>query len=1497
MPPTDPITMTNNPPDRPPESPTARDAAAPERDEAGEAPFPIVGVGASAGGLEAFTQLLEALPPDTGIGFVLVQHLAPSHASALAEILARATTMPVMEVHDEATVEPNHVYVIPPARSMIIVHGTLQLLPREAGGVHRPVDQFFRALAEDRRHQAIGVVLSGTATDGTIGLEAIKAEGGITFAQDDSAKYDGMPHSAIASGCVDFVLPPAEIAREIVRIGHHQYAVSEGWARKPDGEPNLTEVLQLLRHATGVDFTNYKFNTLYRRVARRMVLQKMDGMTAYLRLLRETPGEVDALYADILISVTSFFRNPEAFEALKDEVFPRLVKDRSHNDPVRVWTLGCSTGQEAYSLAIAFTEFAEATGSSVPLQLFATDLNAAVVETARAGVYPKDIAEDVSPERLRRFFTEVDGSYRISKSIRDACVFSRHNVLADPPFSRIDLISCRNLLIYLEPVLQQRIVPTLHYALKPGGWLWLGASETIGAHRNLFEAEDLKHKTYTRKPGSGLGHGHFPLQDGSPPRRQFAPIVAPPSGGGDLNREADRLLSSRFAPPGVLVSADLDILHYRGNTGAYLTPTPGKASLSLLRMLREELVIGVRSAILRAGKEQGPVREEGLRVKSNGGHREVAVEVIPINGSGGKEGGFLILFEDPKQAPAWRPGGPEGRATPPEAQATEPESAHLAKELAATREYLHSVIEQQEAANEELQSANEEVQSANEELQSINEELETSREEIQSSNEELATVNDELNNRNAELNRANNDLLNLLGSVQMAIVMLGPDLRVRRFTPAAEKLLNLIPTDIGRPFGDLKLNFDDLPDLDPLLADVLDTVSNQERDVRDKRGRWYSLRLRPYKTLENKIDGVVVVLVDVDAVKRALAFTASIVATVREPLLVLNDDLRVLTASRSFYQTFRVTPEETENRLLYELGNRQWDIPALRRLLEKILPQDNLINDFEVEVAFEHIGTRTMRLNARRLIQADDQPPMILLAIEDVTESDAAGKALWESEQRLRFVMDSMPQKIFTAKPTGEVDYFNPQWIEFTGLAFDQIKDWGWTQVVHPDDVAENVRRWQHSVDTGEPFHFEHRFRRADGEYRWHLSRALPLQGAGGAAVMWVGATTDIHEQIETATQLHRFAAELSEADQRKNEFLAMLAHELRTPLAPIRNAMRMLRLTEGETVRPASDMMERQLQQMVRLVDDLLDVSRISRGRIELRRKPVELASVVIHAVEAIRPLCERMDQELTVTLPPEPVYLNADPVRLSQVVGNLLNNACKFTDKGGRIGLTVEREGEDAVIRVWDTGIGIAADQLPRIFEMFMQIDTSLERSRGGLGIGLTLVKSLVEMHGGTVTVLSGGVGQGSEFAVRLPTVVDSPQRPPEPTIREPTPITGRRILVVDDNRDSADSLAALLRLTGHEVRTAYDGLEALEAAATFRPDVVLLDIGLPKLSGYQVARKLREEPWGKNMVLVAVTGWGQDDDRRKSTAAGFDDHLVKPVEHAALMKLLAELPAATA
>ncbi|HKW79922.1 MAG TPA: ATP-binding protein, partial [Casimicrobiaceae bacterium] len=680
------------------------------------------------------------------------------------------------------------------------------------------------------------------------------------------------------------------------------------------------------------------------------------------------------------------------------------------------------------------------------------------------------------------------------------------------------------------------------------------------------------------------------------------------------------------------------------------------------------------------------------------------------------------------------------------------------------------------------------------------------------------------------------------------------------------------------------------PDLEALLADVVASVRERECEVQDDTGRRYSLRARPYLTLDNKVDGVVLVLVDIDALQRseraaALArdYAEATIRTARDPLLVLSADFRVEEANDAFYSTFKVSPAQSVGRLIYELGNGQWNIPRLRALLEDTRRRHSFFDDVEITHDFETIGQRTMLLSARTLSDAAGTPVRIVLGIHDLTESRRFEQALGEAAERFHFMTEAMPQKIFTTRPSGEVDYLNPRWAEYAGRTVDQMRGWGWKDIVHPDDLAENLRLWQQSIDTGEPFHFEHRLRRSDGEYRWHISRASAFKDASGEVMMWVGSNTDIHE--------------VKEADRRKDEFLAMLAHELRGPLAPLTNMLEIMRRADGspEAVERARDTMQRQVGQMTRLIDDLLDVSRISQGKLALRRGPVELASVLQQAIEANRPALDTAGHELTLTLASQPIYLHADPMRLAQVFGNLVNNAGKFSEPGGRISVSVERDGDEAAISVKDAGIGVPPEKLSAIFGMFTQLDRSLERSRGGLGIGLTLVRQLVEMHGGSVQARSDGPGRGTEFIVRLPGLIEKPSRTADGAAiaAEAAAASGRRILVVDDNRDSADSFAALLALAGYQPHTAYDGLAAVAAAASFRPDIVLLDIGLPKLNGYDAARRIRAEPWGKKMTLVAVTGWGQQEDRRRSTAAGFDLHLVKPIDYDELTRLLSEVP----
>ena len=842
--------------------------------------FPIVGVGASAGGLEAFTQLLKALAPLTGMAYVLVQHLDPSHESALTELLAKATEMPVRQVIDGTPVEPNHVYVIPPNVDLIISQGILRLTARtETSGYHMPIDRFLRSLAEDQRSNAIGVILSGTASDGTLGLAAIKAEGGITFAQDEkSAKFNGMPKSAIAAGCVDFVLPPDAIARELARIRAHPYLTPSSSSRTaelvPDGDPELKNILHLLRTASEVDFSDYKPATVKRRILRRMALHQIGKLKEYAQFLRHHPAEVEALHEDLLIKVTSFFRDSAAFEALKTEVFPSILKHRSPQEPLRVWVPGCSTGEETYSQAIALLEFLGNRNPEIPVQLFGTDLSQRSIEKARAGTYPESITADVSPERLRRFFAKVEGGYRINKTIRDLCVFARQNLLQDPPFSRIDVISCRNVLIYLGPVLQKRIMPIFHYALKPRGFLMLGGAEgIIRTASDLFELMDRKHKIYCRKPtASGLQFDFaaslYPTEaanlasDKEAPQRERVVHLL------DLRKETDRILLTKYAPVAVVINDDMEVLESRGHVGLYLELAPGRASFNVLKMAREGLLFDLQAAINKAKteKEGVPVRKENVPVERDGELKDVNLEVTPFKVSSNGERHFLIVFEDARPAgraeSAGTMAGEAKLSKAGEEKRSDRQVSHLKQELVATKRYLHSIVEDKEASNEELQAANEEILSSNEELQSTNEELQTAKEELESTNEELHTVNEELHNRNFELTEANTDLVNLLGSVNIAMVMLGRDLRIRRVSPLGGQPFGLIPSDVGRPITNIKPNID-APDLEQMVLEVMNTVTVKEREVQDPEGHWYLLRILPYKTLENTIEGAVLTLVDI----------------------------------------------------------------------------------------------------------------------------------------------------------------------------------------------------------------------------------------------------------------------------------------------------------------------------------------------------------------------------------------------------------------------------------------------------------------------------------------------------------------------------------------------------------------------------------------------------------------------------------------------------------
>ncbi|WP_414574192.1 chemotaxis protein CheB [Nostoc sp. CCY 9925] len=1117
--------------------------------------FPIVAMGASAGGLEAFTQLLSHLPIDTGMAFVLIQHLSPNQKSLLSEILSRKTQMPVYEVQDGMVVEPNHVYVIPPNAKMTISQGALKLSPRgKILGHFMTVDAFFISLAEERGSQAIAVVLSGGDADGARGLEVIKGAGGITFAQcEETAKVSSMPNTAIASGYVDFILPPEAIAEELAKISRHPYIASPSPIKPSEVLPTentdaLSTIYSLLRISSGVDFSNYKQTTLKRRILRRMVLHKLANLEDYVKYLQDRPEEVNALYQDVLITVTCFFRDSEAFDALKTKIFPIITKDRTPESPVRIWVAGCSTGEEAYSIAICLLEYLTTQGINLPIQIFATDVNEVAIDKARNGIYKPSQVADISPERLQRFFVPIENGYQISKVVRELCVFARQNLIGDPPFSRLDLITCRNVLIYLGSTTQKKLLRILHYGLKSTGYLMLGTSETVGEFTDLFTLVDRKYKIYSRKmssarPSIDLIANPYPIET----------IHSQPTLSDDglndlqIQKEADQIVLNRYSPVGVIINSELEILQFRGQTSSYLQPAPGRPSFNLLKMAKTDLRLELRTAIHQAKKQQQSITKEGLQLRDGDGVRQVKFDVIPFKPPVAAETYFLVLFEDISSS---LHGAPEatgdGRVRSRRSTLHEQETTQLKQELASTKEHLQSIIEEQQATNQDLRAANEEILSSNEELQSTNEELETAKEEIQATNEELNTINDELQRRNIESTQVSNDLLNLLSSINIPILMLGGDLRIRRFTPSAQTIFNLIPTDVGRPLSDIKHSLS-ITDLEKQILEVISTLNLKAQEVQDQEGHFYDLRIRPYRTIDNKIDGAVVVLVDIDAIKctasqlkKSHDYAEAIVNTVRESLVVLNTELRVVSANRTFYEMFNLLPAETEGRLIFEIGDGEWNLESLRSLLESILPNDTPFQDLEVEYNFENVQ-KTIRFNARKMPKIDEQQ-MILLMIEDITQ-----RKNWETE------------------------------------------------------------------------------------------RAYLL----------------------TQEQLARTAAET--ANRAKDEFLSIVSHELRNPLNAMLGWAQLLRThqLDADTINQGLQAIEHSVKVQAKLIEDLLDISRITSSKLRINLELIELNIVVESALNLVRLLAESKNIQIESRLQHSTRKILGDAVRLQQVIWNLLSNA----------------------------------------------------------------------------------------------------------------------------------------------------------------------------------------------------------------------------------------------
>lgn len=1135
--------------------------------------FSIVAIGASAGGLEAITELLKNLPPDTGMAFIYVQHLSPDHKSMLTSLLSKLTSMKVQEVKNKVLIEPNNFYIIPPDKEMNVDKGHIKLTPRpESPKFNLPIDILFSSLAEAQKENVIGVILSGSANDGTRGMKSIKQQGGVTFAQDHTAKFSSMPKSAIAAGVVDFILSPKEIALELARLGKHPFVkISQLKNAEEDlienEDPDLKIILAILFKATGVDFSAYKMATIKRRILRRMLLYKIKILKEYRALLEKKNEESDILYQDLLINVTSFFRDSDTYKYLKTTLLPELLKNKKPGETLRIWVPACSTGEEAFSIAMMLLEIQDSKASSIPVQIFATDLSAKSIRKARIGLYSKEELESVSPKRIQRFFTKSDGGFRIAKAVRNICVFAPHNILLDPPFSRLDFISCRNLFIYLDTPAQKRAITTFHYALKNYGYLMLGKAETISAAGQLFTEANKKFKIYVRKPDSSpppmpalsprpSHSGALPENpDSSKAGNSGISKARPPLANRSLDSAIDAVLISEFMPASVVINYQMEILQFRGSTDLYLTHAPGRATFNVLKMARPEIAFGLRNAISKAMKTQNRVRKSGIEMKLNKALRIITIEVAPLKIW--DEPLILILFSEQDQIETFSEPPESGKNN---ALAKDRRIKQLEEELAIAHADALAFSQEQEAYIEELQSANEEVVSSNEELQTVNEELETSKEEIESTNEELITTNQELQTRN--------DLLN-----------------------------------------------------------------------------------------------------------ESYEYSDAIISTLHGPMIVLDKDLRVKTASKSFYKKFNVAEEETEGILLYDLGNKQWDIPELRKLLEDIVPKNSYFEDFEVIHTFPGIGEKFLMLNASRIEQKSHGELLILLSINDITES----------------VIQQHREKESLNK-----------------------------------DIEESR------------------------SYNLKLEKAVKER---------------TKELKETNLTLAEKNTELEKMNRELEAFAYVSSHDLQEPLRKIQTFAGIILDKENDKLSDEGKNYFRILRvsaaRMQSLIKDLLAFSRVST--VERKFEKVDFNEIVESVKADFKEEIEGTHAIITVKTTCE---VHIIPFLFRQVLYNLINNAFKFSKPGIPTQITITCDNmkhnkltklklnpqkEYCHISFSDNGIGFEKEFSEKIFEVFQKLHSRDEYA--GTGIGLAIVKKIIENHNGVITATS-EVNKGTIFDIYIPT-----------------------------------------------------------------------------------------------------------------------------------------------
>lgn len=1343
--------------------------------------FPIVCVGGSAGGLEAFQELLQNLSPAPGMAFVFIMHLSPTAKSILPELLSKQTKMQVRVVKNNIPVNINCVYVIQPNTNIVISNDKLIVSPQKAGK-HMPIDYFLNSLAAAKESLGIAVILSGTGEDGTIGVEAIKSAGGISFAQtQESAKFGDMPASAAATGKVDFVLTPAKIAYELKFFSSHAYfSVQKTGADGNDSETDasadriplkgLSGIIELVRRAKRVDFSDYKMSTIKRRVFRRMLVTKAKNIRAYTALLRKSSAEQEHLFQELLINVTSFFRDAEVFEELKNKVIPQIMKGKGKNDPLRIWVTACSSGEEAYSVAICVLEVLGRKTEDMTIQIFATDVNESNIDKARFGVYGRNIESNVSQERLRRYFVKESGGYRISKLIRQMCVFSVQNIITDPPFSNIDLVSCRNLLIYLDPVLQKKAFRNIYYAIRPEGMLLLGKSESTGSFSQGFKIASKAHRTYVKKyaastKDSVLDHsftlpmifqGRFRQLAKAAEGPGIQPVIS-------IEEKIEQMARKEYSPCGVLISSELEILYFKGPTGKYLETAAGKPNLNIFKLCRQGLFLPLRTAVKKAKKTNRAIRTHAEVLVSGGRIEFTNLSVIPVRKGSSVPQEFMIFFSKANSLD----GGEQAKSGKTHIQVKGAMVEVLRKELMEAKAYLQEVVEEQESVKEDMSIAAEEIQSSNEELQSTNEELETAKEELQSSNEELMTSNAEMQSRNSDISVLNSDLANLLGSINLPVVMTDTGYLIRRVTNECEEALNISSADVGRSLISIKLKAD-VPELEELLAGVLKTLNSRKIEFESKEGKWFALHLNPYRTLDNRIDGVVLVFMDITRLKfnereavRAKLYSENIVETIQESILILDPDLKVNSANKTFYETFLVKHANTIGRFVFDLGDGQWNIPNLRSLLEDLTAQGRPFRSYRLENNFAGIGNKVLLLSGRHSHHLN----LIIISIVDITETTRLEEQLIQSQK-----MEAVGQ------------------------------------------LAAGV---------------SHEFNNLLAIMQLSVEEALELKSEGGFLEMGKSLKASIQQAAFIARRLNEFARP---------------------------NALEEWSCDVAKSVDGALKMMDNNFK--IKRVQVKKNYGKISQTNLD-----------------------ERM---------------------LTQVLLNLFRNAEQAMPEGGDLMVDVFQLQNTIFITVEDTGHGIEKEHLGKVFTPFYTTKGAFGTGKvAGVGLGLAVSYSIMKNIGGSISVES-QLGKGAKFTVSLPVKVVAMAKTPAPfvpanpigAVKPSLAITaGKKVLVVDDEAAIRDLLCKLLILSGYTVETANDGASCLEKLASFKPDLLILDLLMPQTNIEELIKRIALTHQALKKIIV--TGAGDADLKRLEpifAASGITKVLTKPFDAIALKQALA-------